>query len=823
MGSGSTNGSLFFLATLLASLPGRALATVPDAVALDEIVVTARRVQEHAWDLPLAIDVFTTETLRDSGTVSLGDIAALAPGFSFETQFGAGGGAATLRGQSQLATNGDNVAVFVDGVYQANRSAIDLELLDVERVELVRGPQNSLFGHSAFAGALQVVSRAPTREPSRGLTLEGGSDGWLGAQALVSGPLGSTGWLGRVAASYRLADGTIDDSSSGKGLGGFARRAIVATIARDAARAEDWTGSLSVRFGANTAEHPAVASLDGVDFNCGSQNPASGLWSYYCGRAPIARAFDLSDDLPDSTSEVTQVSLRLVVPLGGLRLELDSSAYFAHAEVIRDFDASSTGHAFGVCTFDGSCLGSGGQPPRVDRIAYVNQVLAQRPDSQEISQEIRLRSADSSALDWLVGLVYFDTRERALVGIGAERGLLAANERLVAPIPGSPGIAGPVSRINMALVENPTKSQVDQARSYEHRRTLAGYAALDWRPTNLLALRSELRGTWEWLKTDSVTANFQPSFGTAIPTQQFHDVTPRFSIDYGRDGSLRTYVSAAKGSRSGGVNPLPGLIEEEQTFAPESNWTYEAGLKWANRGVLSGFRATAYYIDWRDTQIRGFSTTPGLTNLITLNTAGVITRGIEASLSMQPVRWLRADFDYSQLDARFRRGSDDPSTGDICGLSASNSTSTFCTIGPPRTPSPNSPALVPWLDGRVPGQVSPTSWHGALTFAPQPFASDWQLMLRADVSHQDAMYDRGINAFTYGARTLLDMRVRGSRGPWSVELWARNLTDDHYVRSFTSRQAQFFPTSPRPLDMIHGDGRRIGVTLRYTCCAPTSR
>lgn len=806
---------IWSLATLLAGLPGLASATAPEVNALNDVVVTARRLEERAWDLPLAIDVFTTGALRDSGTASLGGMAGHSPGFSFEPQFGASGGAATLRGQSQPTANGDNVAVFVDGVYQANRSVIDLELLDVERVELIRGPQSSLFGHSAFAGALHVVSRKPTRELSRGWTLEAGSDGWRGTQAFASGPIGSSGWLGRVAASYRRADGTNDDAYNGGSLGGFTRQAIVATIMRDAASAGGWTGSLSARIGSNTAAHPAVASLHGADFNCGSQDPASGLWSYYCGRAPTTRTFDLSDGLPDSTSNVAQMSIRFAVPFGGTRLELDSSAYSARARVIRDFDASSAGQIYGVCVFNQSCLGTAGQPPLVDRFAYVDQVLVQRPDAREISHELRLRSADPGVLDWLAGLVYFDTWERSLTGIGAERGLLAADERLVAVLPGSPEVAGPVSRINRALVDDPATTQVEQTRSDLHGRTLAAYAVLDWRPTGRLALRSELRGTWERLKLDSVTANFLPSFGKAIPAQRFQDVTPRFSAGYSWNESMRTYLSAAKGSRSGGVNPLPGLIAEEQTFAPESNWTYEAGLKLASRGVVSELRATAYYIDWRDTQIRGFSTTPGIPNLITLNTAGVITGGVEASLTLRPAPWLRADFDYSRVDAEFRRGSEDPSAGEICGLSASSSTSTFCTIGPPRSPSPNSPSLVPWLDGKVPDRVPRTSWHGALIVAPQPRVSAWQLMFRADLSHQDAMYDRGVNAFRFGARTLLDARLRASRGPWSVELWARNLTDDHYIRSVTSRQAQFFPTSPRPLDFIYGDGRRVGVTFHY--------
>jgi iron complex outermembrane receptor protein len=802
------------LALLLASQPDFGRAMTQDDAALDELVVTARRLPELVGGLPLAIDVFTTNDLQSAGIDGLAALGAHAPGLNIETLLGASSGNITLRGQSQ-SNNSDNVAVFVDGVYQANRSAIDIELLDIERIEVIRGPQNTLFGHSAFAGALQYISRAPTREPALGVSLESGSDRWFGAQAFASGPLGPPRWLGRFAVSYRSADGTLADESTGQSLGGFSRRAVVATVARDAVELQDWALSLSLRHTSSAADHPAIAALTGTDYNCGGRDPASGLWSYFCGRVPITRSFDISDDLPESTSQVTQLALRIAVPLGRLRLEFDSSMYRGHARVMRDFDVSNAGQPLGVCTTNGSCLGSSVQPALLDRVVNVNQVLSQRPSASEFLQELRLRSQSGTTFDWLAGVVYFETRERRLTGIGAARGGLAANEQLVALLPGSPLAVGPLSRLNRALVDDPMINQVDQVRSYEQRRTFAAYIALDWQLRDALRLRAELRHTRERLSVDSVTANFLPSFGTAFPAQQFHDATPRVSADYKWSSSLHTYLSAAKGSRSGGINGIPGLVAEEQTFAPETNWTYEAGFRFLTSGVLRALRANGYYIDWRDTQLAGFATTPGITNLITRNTGGRLTRGIELSLALQPAAWLRGEFAYSYVDASFRRGSDDPGSGAFCGLAANNSTSTFCTLGPPRNATTNSAALVPWLDGNEPGRVPRTGWHSALVFTPRAALNDWRLSFRTDLSHQDDMYERDIEAFSYGERTLLDVRLTASRGPWTLELWGRNLTDDRYMRSSTSRQAQFYPTSPRPMDLVYADVRRIGLTVRY--------
>jgi outer membrane receptor protein involved in Fe transport len=91
----------------------------------------------------------------------------------------------------------------------------------------------------------------------------------------------------------------------------------------------------------------------------------------------------------------------------------------------------------------------------------------------------------------------------------------------------------------------------------------------------------------------------------------------------------------------------------------------------------------------------------------------------------------------------------------------------------------------------------------------------WQLSLRTDLSHQDDMYENQIEGLRFGERTLLDARLSAARGAWAVELWGSNLTDDRYIRSAYERFPSIFPTSPRPIDFICGDGRRFGITVRY--------
>lgn len=783
-------------------------------IPIEEIVVTARRQPELVNSVPLAILALTRQTITAASIRNLEDIAAHTPGFSYEAQYAAAGGVPTMRGQAPPNAPGDNVAVFVDGVYQAEQNAYDSELLDMERVEVINGPQSSLFGHSSFAGAIRYVSRAPTPDTEWGYQLDAGTDAWGSGQGWWSGALQNSGWLGRIAGSWRRADGTLPEHASPASLGGFERRAFALAFARDVEDATDWTATLRLRHASSDAEHPYQSTINGEDYNCGGVDPTTGYWSYYCGRSPIATSYDLSAGLPDSHSEASQVALELDIPLAGMRLESLTSGYRGEARIVRDFDGSSTGLTFGVCTPGISCPVNGQPGTPVDRLVDVNEVRVQRRRTEEFSQEVRLQGPDHGRVDWLLGAVYFDTRARNSAALGAERGDLTGNELLTRVFPPPSNIARSVTLLNEALVGDPRQQQVEQSRGYEWQKTWAIFAAATIEPVDALRLRAEGRVTWEQQNVESVRENFAPGLGE-FPTGRFRDFTPRLSIDYSLPNSTLIYMSAAKGSRSGGINTIPGLLPEEQSYDPEYNWTYELGTRYTGDTAVRSLNVTLYAIRWRDARSLGFSSSPGVDNLITLNTGGIDTRGIEVSTVLQPLQWLRGELAYSRVDGRFRDGSDDPSARAFCGLTGGNTTSTFCTVGPPRGNVPDNLVLVPWLDDNFVSRTPHTMWHAAAVLTPQTKIGAWQLTLRADLSHQSDMYERNLENLQFGERTLLDGRVAVARGPWTVGLWGRNLTDDRYQRSSFSRGALFFPGTTRPIDFLYGAGRRIGITLSH--------
>ncbi len=775
-----------------------AIAEVPET--LEEIIVTARKVSESLVNVPLSIDVIAADALPSGLPLDLYRLSLLSPGLYFESLWGGVGAAPVLRGQSQPSTAGDNVGVFVDGVYQAERTAIDSAPIDVERVEVVRGPQSTLFGQSTFAGAIHYVPRAPTRALDAGAEAVVGTDQYLAANAYLSGSLLEGVALGRLAVGYRDSDGTLANDADDTSLGDVERAAVAGTLASD--WDGPWSAQLAGRWTSASLGHPAVSSVAGADYNCGAVDRATRMWSYYCGSLPRAARYDVSPGVPDSEADVTQAAVDVSWQGKHFTFTSDTSYYRGSTESIRDFDASAVGETFGVCVSP-ACPFGPGPPWPVDRLVGVNSVLRSKAVTSEWAQEFRLQGAPSQALSWMIGWTGITTHRSNRSGFGFERGYLASNEALTILLPLNSGLAGPIARASASLVDDPNQQQVMQASTDIDRRTFAVFGSIDYRPADRWALRAEGRATRQYLEIAR----------SGVPSQRFTDTTPRFSVQYEPADDAMLYVSAAKGSRAGGINSTTGLAPNEQTFAAEYNWTYELGGR-IQRSRWS-VDATLYYIDWQDTQLLGFPLTPGINTLITRNTAGVTTAGIELAFRAQLHERLGLRAAYSHAASEFYEGSDDPGSSAFCGLRGTNITSTFCRVGPSRSGNAPSGTYVPYIDDNALPRAPADQWALTLQGDLTPGGADWRLTSSVDAGYQSDVYDRAINGAQFGERTLVSARVSWLRGPWMLELWGSNLTDEQYVRGVSSRGAPFYPVSPRPLDLVYGDGRRLGLTLRY--------
>ena len=175
----------------------------------DVIIVTATRREERLQDVPMSINAFSGDRLETSGVEDLRDVQFLAAGLHINNQTGLT--AVTIRGvgnNSFVQGAESGAAIHIDGVYLAQPTELGTSFFDVERLEVLRGPQGTLYGRNATGGAVNLITRAPTETFEAGGSVSVGNYGLVETDGFFSGPLTEDGrWAGRVAFKTRDHDG----------------------------------------------------------------------------------------------------------------------------------------------------------------------------------------------------------------------------------------------------------------------------------------------------------------------------------------------------------------------------------------------------------------------------------------------------------------------------------------------------------------------------------------------------------------------------------------------------------------------------------------
>ncbi|MEM1428319.1 MAG: TonB-dependent receptor [Pseudomonadota bacterium] len=208
-------------ALLTATLSATSLSAQETPFVLDEIVVESRKIEEPLQRVPFGISVQSAQSIEDRRIRDVNDLARVTPGLNLGDTGLRGSNIPNIRGVGSffpLSADDASAPVFIDGVPLAVRSQ-DREFLDVDRVEVLRGPQNLTFGRNAQAGAINVITADPTFTPEFLLGLEAGSDDYARLRAIASGPLSET-VAGRVALKFETRDGDIDDINRNEVLRG---------------------------------------------------------------------------------------------------------------------------------------------------------------------------------------------------------------------------------------------------------------------------------------------------------------------------------------------------------------------------------------------------------------------------------------------------------------------------------------------------------------------------------------------------------------------------------------------------------------------------
>lgn len=755
-----------FAAPLAAQSTGSTRAAATDDAMFGDILVTARKREESLQDVPLAISAFGRDEIRNARIESLADVAKRTPGLNFVPLFGAQNQLPIIRGSAQTF-GALNVGVFLDGVYLSGKAASDLEMADLQRIEVVRGPQSALYGRNTFAGAINYVSRRPTDVWTGDGELTVGSQGLAKVVGGVSGPVADIVRV-RMSGFYRESNGWYRSAIDGSRVDHTQDFGVQGTM--EVQVAPRFLATLRATYTEEDGGQPASSV---IRTNSDPGRPAG---------SPVGtvRNFFYKGELPAIPRDGVTVNQQDDPITGAFfsrgdtfrtNLTLEWDAGFATITSLSAYDRRNVDYSFDgdntICDRTGGCPNFGF--PFVAAIPFGKSDFATSSNTStfdDVSQEIRLASNGEGKFAWLVGGYFYDGKVN-----GVDRSL------------------APITQANFNNFGYP--NQISRTKSN------AVFASGTLRPIDWLGLTGEIRYESErqTFKQAPTNPNAPPSASTRTfdLAQDFDFVTPRVIVD-ARVGGQMFYASVAKGTKTGGFNTNLNIFDSQRTYDEESSWTYEAGLKssWLDNRLV--FNLAGFYIDWDDQQVacQNPASAGGTSTQRTYvcNVGSAKITGIETDFTARLTDWLSLVGNYAWTNAEYREFVD-------AALAAN-----LAILGQP--PIDYEGKELPYV---------PT--HKFL-ISPQvnfPIVGDYRLNGRIDLSWQSKSWLRAENFAWFGDRTLLDLRVGIENDRYGVQFFANNLLNDDTpisgVRFFDS--VNFSVQSP----LVTGASlRQFGVVLR---------
>ncbi len=787
-----------------------------EAVPQNVIIITARRRQEAAQEVPLAISTLDGRTINETGNFSVQKIQQLTPTLQVYSS-NPRNTSVNIRGLGVpfgLTSDGfeQGVGIYVDDVYNARVASAVFDFLDVAQVEILRGPQGTLYGKNTTAGAINVTTNQPsfTFEGSAEVTV--GNLGFKQAKAAISGPLSDT-IAARLAVSGTSRRGTIFNVATGNwineqdNIGVRGQVLLRATDELDITLAGDYSkqnpeccGTVFVRTGAT--QRRANGQYDALSQALGYE---------VVSRDPFDRLTDVDANL-NAGNIIGGVSLRAVWDVGPGTLTSISAWRFWDWKPENDRDFTGL--------------------PIVTR--------SQNPSQQDqYSQELRYNYS-GDAVDFVLGAFAFkqriDTQGTEAHGPASSRWTL--NPGNVPP--GDPA-CGPSATNQLAC--DPTVLDGLTARNTQYLKatSLALFGQLSWHVTDQFTIQPGVRLNYdkksgfyqrEVFDGQGVAVTCPAPAGDIRRAAQCGVFAPQLSAPSGSDWNLSydltlsyeitpevlAYGTYAKTFKTFGINQngLPtdsagNPIEEAGQILPESVNHFEAGLKtqlWDRRVT---FNLSAFRTDIKNYQATVFNGQLGVLRGYLANAGKVRSQGIEADFSIRPSDRLVAYVNGAYTDAKYVRFVDAPCPPELAGGTAA---------APGQTPSPpGTPGGISAPNCDISGQRLPGVSKWALSFGAEGnvpvtlFGKDGEAYLGYDGSYRSDFSSNpspsiyswvdgySVSNFRVGFRTDHGFNIYG---------WVRNAFDEAYFDFLT-----FGPSNTGLVAGQPGDPRTWGGTVRY--------
>lgn len=804
-------------------------------IALGEITVTARRREENLQSVPIAISVVKGDMLDNTGTVNTQSLAQIVPSLYYNSA-NPRNTAYTIRGlgSNTLSVSAANdgiepgVGFYVDGVHHGRPATASFDFTDIERVEVLRGPQGTLFGKNTTGGAISITSRLPTFAPEASAEVSYGEYQFMQAKGTYSGGITDT-IAARIAAQITRRDGLLTHVSNGHKLNNQSNVALRGQLmyAPDA--------DVRIRF---------IADMSDFDADCCTQNfyrvgaSLRGAARQFWGLASALPAHGFPAYVPASTNIYDRLSdidapLHVDTQDGGLSLNADWNLGDVALTSISawrywDWDVANDRDYIGV------------------PIQSVQRIPSRQ---DQYSQEFRIASTGSGPLNYVAGIYFFNQeingKPTSVYGPAAAYWLISTTNFVTADRP-----------------DNLADGYGQYGNSHFTMNSYAAFGEVNYRVMPQFTATWGLRYTYENKHGDystvvqggvpfstlpdpvscttlaGATLNGRDNAKLSLFRPQCYsvenkggNVSGRANLAYQINSDLMSYFTYARGFKAGGINMSglqltggtgPGANQpalDTAVIGDEKNSTFEWGLKSAWFGGRAVMNLAGYW-----TIVKNFQA--NIATPVTANNAAPL-RTFPANIPEVQVKGIEADFAAQISDNFSIRASVAYSDGAYTEYPAGpcplewqnpNATGGCQPLAPPaslanQTVNPRGNAATPGayvLTGLPLAGLS--KWVGALGADYQIptndgvflFSGDWNVRSRYNADTTNSRYTR---IGGYGVVNV-SAGYRFNSG-WEMRVFARNLLDKNYVTALTVQSGN----SGLILGQA-GDPRIVGVTIR---------
>lgn len=718
-----------------------------------EIVVTASRRSESQQKVPIAITAFKGEMLNTLGIKNTVDLPQVTPGLVVVRTLG--GVNAFLRGigtGSSGYTTEPPVATYVDGVYLPNSGSAAFSFNNIERIEVLKGPQGTLYGRNTIGGLISVITRDPGRKPSVDASVSFANYNTATVNLYASTPLSNTVAV-NVAATY---------SHQGKGWG----KNIY--LQQDAFRSKDFGVQAKLRW------------TPGPDTSV----TLRGFYDRYVTDQGVAFAVFRGSVATDGSGYLgkyrinAQVAPNVIQRQANVSLKIEQKFDFATLTSITAYINNSTK----LFAIQNGILGA--PTPRLTAI-----VGRQPASAKTFSQEFQLASnRPNSKLQWLLGAFYFrdDTAIHPAIHGTCMNGLCS-------PVPLATQTNGFPNTRSVSLFGDatysltPTTRLTAGLRYTRDRKTFSGfvepYPGFIGAPTTLPP--SVVQHPGDPIPT-AVAGVFLPGIDTDVT---FSKLTYRAVIAQDFSPNVHGYLSFNRGFKSGGFNPTNFANPASR---PEILDSYEAGLKSELFNHVLRLNLAAFRYDYKDVQVRSTAppSPPGSSLLI--NAAKARIQGVDVDYVFAPVRGLNISGGFEYLDPEYVAfpGALCTTPAPITPTSLGGVVASPCSLGGNRLPA-----------------ASKYSYTIGVTYAFDTRAGEFTV--NANDGYKSSFYWEPDNRLKQNGYHLINASLTWTapNPRYSVQVFGRNLANRYYASgaAVIVRNDLYVPGPPRT----------YGVTLRY--------